>query len=82
MKSDFNRYDDDVNESSEEKDSFLNFLNAMAMLSAAKKEGNSSNHMAKFFYDNYQAFVNAGFSEDQAFELLLTIIGGAARMND
>lgn len=82
MKSDFNRYDDDVNESSEERDSFLNFLNAMAMLGAAKKEGNSNNYMAKFFYDKYQAFVNAGFSEDQAFELLLTIIGGAAKMND
>ena len=80
--SDFNRYDDDINESSEEKDNFLNFLNAMAMLNTAKKEGNSNNHMAKFFYDKYQAFVNAGFSEDQAFELLLTIIGNAARMKD
>ncbi len=80
--SDFNRYDDDANESSEEKDNFLNFLNAMAMLSAAKKDGNSNNHMAKFFYDKYQAFVSVGFSEDQAFKLLLTIISGAARMND
>lgn len=82
MKNDFNRYDDDNYESSEEREDFLKFLNAMAMLGAAKKEGNSNSHMAKFFYDKYQAFVSAGFSEDQAFKLLLTILGGAVKMND
>ena len=74
--SDFDRYDDKQREANEEeRKDFLNFLNMLTMMSSAKKEDTNS-HMAQFFYEKYRAFINVGFTEDQAFELLLTIING------
>ena len=78
--SDFNRFDETLDDKEKEREGFLNFLKLISMASNAQKE-DTNDHMATFFYAKYQAFIRAGFNEDQAFELLLTIVNGiTARM--
>lgn len=53
---------------------FMNFLDMLSKMNKSREDNDM--HLAKFFYAKYQAFVQAGFTEDQAFKLLLTIVGG------
>ena len=57
----------------DKNEEFMSFLNHLAMMNQSREESDA--HMAKFFYAKYETFIKAGFSEDQAFQLLLTIVG-------
>ena len=70
--SDFDRFD--KKDKDVDKTEFMDFLATIAKLNAARDSNDA--HMAKFFYAKYQSFIQAGFTEDQAFKLLLTIVGG------
>ena len=56
----------------DKNEEFMSFLNHLAMMNKSREENDT--HMAKFFYAKYETFIKAGFSEDQAFQLLLTIV--------
>lgn len=73
--SDFNRFDQTEEEREKEREGFLNFLKMISMASNAQKE-DKDEYLAGYFYSKYQAFMRAGFTEDQAFELLLAIVNG------
>lgn len=73
--SDFDRYDDNFDKE-QAKQNFLDMLGMMSRINdeAHKKQNEDTMKLAKVFYSQYEAFNNAGFNEEQSFELLLHIL--------
>ena len=58
----------------DKNEEFMSFLDMLSKMNKSREDNDM--HLAKLFYAKYQAFIQAGFTEDQAFKLLLTIVGG------
>ena len=58
----------------DKNEEFMNFLDMLSKMNKSREDNDM--HLAKFLYSKYKTFMEAGFNEDQAFKLVLAIIGG------